>query len=37
MSERAKTIILTILIIVAVVFILYMRGGYEQNFIDTLR
>jgi hypothetical protein len=37
MSERTKTIILTVLIMIAVIFILYIRGGYEQNFIDTLR
>jgi len=37
MSERAKTIVLTLLIILGVVFVLYMRGGYEHNFVDTLR
>lgn len=37
MSERKKTMILSILVIIAVTFILYVRGGYEHNFIDTLR
>ncbi len=37
MSERAKTITLTILIMLAVIFILYMWSGYERNFVDTLR
>ncbi len=37
MQERTKTIILSLLVIIAVIFILYVRGGYEHNFIDTLR
>ncbi len=37
MSEKTKTIILTVLILIAVGFILTVRGGYEANFIDTLR
>lgn len=37
MSERTKTIILAVLIMLAVVFILSVRGGYQQNFVDTLR
>lgn len=37
MTERTKTYALIALILVAIAFIIYTRGGYEQNFIDTLR
>jgi lipopolysaccharide export system protein LptC len=37
MSERSRSLILLVLILIAVGFIFYTRSGYQTNFIDTLR
>lgn len=37
MSERSRSLILVVLILIAIGFIFYTRSGYQTNFIDTLR
>ncbi len=37
MSEKIKTIILVILILLAVGFIVYARAGYQSNFLSTFK
>lgn len=37
MNEKSKTIILLLLVLLAVVFIVYVWGGYTRNFIQSLR
>lgn len=37
MTEKTKTILLSVLIILAVSFIVYVWGGYEEHFVNTLR
>lgn len=37
MSERTRSFILFVLILMAIGFIFYTRSGYQTNFIDTLR
>jgi|GEM_PF-1288129 len=37
MSERSRSLILLVLILIAIGFIFYTRSGYQTNFIDTLR
>lgn len=34
MSEKTRTIILVILLVVAIGFIIWTRGNYQQNFVN---